>query len=102
VPVLVFDEIDAGIGGVVATAVARKLQEVAGRHQVFVVTHLPQLASRAGAHLLVEKGRADGRASTGVRSLEGEGRVEEIARMLGGDPDSSTSREHARELLGAG
>jgi len=102
VPVLVFDEIDAGIGGVVATAVARKLEAVSGRHQVFVVTHLPQLASRARAHLLVEKGRAEGRATTGVRALEGEGRVEEIARMLGGDPDSATSRDHARELLGAG
>ncbi|NIR81173.1 MAG: DNA repair protein RecN, partial [Gemmatimonadetes bacterium] len=56
VPVLVFDEIDAGVGGVVATAVARKLAEVAQRHQVFVVTHLPQVASRASAHLLVEKG----------------------------------------------
>jgi DNA repair protein RecN (Recombination protein N) len=102
VPVLVFDEIDAGIGGVVATAVARKLEEVSARHQVFVVTHLPQLASRASGHLLVEKGRSDGRASTGVRALEGEARVEEIARMLGGDPESTTSRDHARELLGAG
>ncbi len=101
VPVLVFDEIDAGIGGVVATAVARTLASVAERHQVFVVTHLPQLASRARAHLLVEKGRGEGRATTAVRALEGEGRVEEIARMLGGDPDSATSRDHARELLGA-
>lgn len=102
VPVLVFDEIDAGIGGVVATAVARKLVEVAQRHQVFVVTHLPQLASRAHAHLLVEKTQAGRTTTTSVRALAGDERVEEIARMLGGDPESATSREHARELLTAG
>jgi DNA repair protein RecN (Recombination protein N) len=102
VPVLVFDEIDAGIGGVVATAVARKLGEVARRHQVFVVTHLPQLASRADAHLLVEKSHAAGPTATTVRRLTGDERVEEIARMLGGDPESATSRKHAREMLAAG
>jgi DNA repair protein RecN (Recombination protein N) len=101
VPVLVFDEIDAGIGGVVATAVARKLAEVATRHQVFVVTHLPQLASRADAHLLVEKEETAGSTVTRVRTLEGEARVEEVARLLGGDPESATSRKHARELLAA-
>ena len=99
VPVLVFDEIDAGIGGVVATAVARKLEEVASRHQVFVVTHLPQLASRAHAHLLVEKDQEGETTLTRVYALEGDDRVEEVARMLGGDPDSATSRDHARELL---
>jgi DNA repair protein RecN (Recombination protein N) len=100
VPTLVFDEIDAGIGGVVATGVARKLVEVAQDHQVFVITHLPQLASRAGAHLLVRKGEsAEGVASTSVLRLDGEDRVAEIARMLGGDPESETSREHARELI---
>jgi DNA repair protein RecN (Recombination protein N) len=101
VPVLVFDEIDAGIGGVVATSVARKLAEVATRHQVFVVTHLPQLASRADAHLLVEKEQAGTSTATRVRTLEGDARVEEVARLLGGDPESATSREHARELLSA-
>jgi DNA repair protein RecN (Recombination protein N) len=101
VPVLIFDEIDAGVGGVIATAVARKLAEVAERHQVFVVTHLPQVASRAASHLLVEKGEHDGRTTTLARLLDGEARVEEIARMLGGDPESTTSREHARELLGS-
>ena len=99
VPVLVFDEIDVGIGGVVATSVARKLAEVATRHQVFVVTHLPQLASRADAHLLVEKEDAGGSTVTRVRVLAGEARVEEVARLLGGDPESATSRKHARELL---
>lgn len=100
VPVLVFDEIDAGVGGVVATSVADKLAEVAQRHQVFVVTHLPQVASRASGHLLVEKGASDGLTTTRVRRLGGDDRIEEIARMLGGDPESETSREHARELLG--
>lgn len=101
VPVLVFDEIDAGVGGVVATAVAQKLAQVASRHQVFVVTHLPQVASRAASHLLVEKGDEGDVTTTSVFRLEGEARVAEVARMLGGDPESSTSREHARELLGA-
>lgn len=101
VPTLVFDEIDAGIGGVVATYVADKLREVAGHHQVFVITHLPQLASRADRHLLVEKHEAEGIAATSVEVLGGEDRVREIARMLGGDPDSEASRRHARELLDA-
>ena len=99
VPTLIFDEIDAGIGGQVATLVAAKLQEVARYHQVFVITHLPQLASRARSHLLVEKTVGDGLAATSVDELEGEARVREIARMLGGDPESETSRDHARELL---
>lgn len=101
VPVLIFDEIDSGVGGVVATSVAAKLAEVAERHQVFVVTHLPQVASRAGAHLLVAKSDgAEGVTTTAVRRLDGEARVEEVARMLGGDPESRASRDHARELLG--
>jgi DNA repair protein RecN (Recombination protein N) len=100
VPTLVFDEIDAGIGGTVAGAVAERLAEVATEHQVFVVTHLPQVASRAGSHLRVHKGLTpDGLASTGVVALTGEERVEEVARMLGGDPESARSREHAREML---
>jgi len=101
VPVLVFDEIDAGVGGAVATAVGAKLAEVAERHQVFVVTHLPQVASRAASHLLVEKAAETGMTNTEIRALEGEDRVVEVARMLGGDPESATSREHARELLDA-
>jgi DNA repair protein RecN (Recombination protein N) len=99
VPVLVFDEIDAGVGGVVAAAVAEKLAEVASRHQVFVVTHLAQVAARGEHHLLVEKAAKGGVASAGVRALSGDARVEEIARMLGGDPESAKSRAHARELL---
>lgn len=99
VPVLVFDEIDAGIGGAVGGAVARTLAGVALRHQVLVVSHLPQIAARAGTHFMVEKAQEAGRTATVLRLLEGAERVKEIARMLGGDPDSSVSREHARELL---
>lgn len=102
VPVLVFDEIDAGVGGVVATAVASQLVGVARRHQVFVVTHLPQVASRADTHLLVEKGATSDVTTTAVRQLADDDRVHEIARMLGGDPESTASREHARELLATG
>ncbi len=101
VPVLIFDEIDAGIGGAIATAVAEQLEEVSARHQVFVVTHLPQVASRARAHFVVSKSRPDdgGATRTEVSLLDDEGRVEEVARMLGGDPESRASRDHARELL---
>ncbi|MFH1764551.1 MAG: DNA repair protein RecN, partial [Gemmatimonadota bacterium] len=102
IPTLVFDEIDAGIGGEVALRVADKLQDVASHHQVFVITHLPQLASRAHRQLLVEKAEVAGLASTRVRELTGEDRVKEVARMLGGDAESLTSREHARELLDEG
>lgn len=101
VPTLVFDEIDAGIGGVIATKVGEKLSQVAREHQVFVITHLPQIASRANHHVLVEKLERGGVAATRVGELDGEERIREIARMLGGDPDSSTSRDHARELLDA-
>jgi DNA repair protein RecN (Recombination protein N) len=99
VPTLVFDEIDSGIGGEVALQVADKLRRVADHHQVFVITHLPQLASRAHHQLSVQKGEEEGLASTEVRELKGEDRITEVARMLGGDPDSPTSRDHARELL---
>ena len=101
VPTLVFDEIDAGIGGQVASLVAAKLKDVARYHQVFVVTHLPQLASQASSHLLVEKSTGEGIAATDVKGLTGDARVREIARMLGGDPESETSKDHARELLAA-
>jgi DNA repair protein RecN (Recombination protein N) len=99
IPSLVFDEIDAGIGGRVGNQVADRLREVANDHQVFVVTHLPQIASRADHHLVVEKSVRAGFASTAVRTVTGDARVHELARMLGGDPESSASLEHARDLL---
>jgi DNA repair protein RecN (Recombination protein N) len=100
IPTLVFDEIDAGIGGRVANQVGDKLKRVAGSHQVFVITHLPQIASRANTHLLVLKADRGGITATDVQPLEGADRVRELARLLGGDPESEVSIEHARELLG--
>jgi len=99
VPTLIFDEVDAGIGGTVAHAVGQTLEAVAEHHQVFVITHLPQVAARGAHHFRVEKGEAEGVATTKVVLLTGTDRVEEIARMLGGDPDSPTSLEYAREIL---
>ena len=99
-PTLVFDEIDAGIGGVVAGRVGERLQEVARGRQVLVVTHLARIAARASNHLLVEKVAAKDTTVTALRRLDGEERVREIARMLGGDPESASSLDHARELLG--
>jgi DNA repair protein RecN (Recombination protein N) len=99
VPSLVFDEIDSGVGGRVAHHVAERLAMVAENHQVFAITHLPQIASKASVHLFVEKVQQDGLASARVRTLEGEERVEELARMLGGDPGREVSRRHAAELL---
>ena len=102
VPTLVFDEVDAGIGGRVALQVGDKLRAVAEAHQVFAITHLPQIASRAHLHLLVQKQESEGVVSTAVRVLDAAERVQEIARMLGGDPESRVSLEHARELLARG
>jgi DNA repair protein RecN (Recombination protein N) len=102
VPTLVFDEVDAGIGGRVALQVGEKMREVAVSHQVFAITHLPQIASRANVHLRVSKSERDGRTATEVDALADDERVHEIARMLGGDPESAVSLEHARELLERG
>lgn len=78
------------------------MRGIADSHQVFAITHLPQIASRAHAHLHVEKGEVDGRVATQVRRLDGDERVLEIARMLGGDSESRVSLDHARELLERG
>lgn len=102
VPCLVFDEIDSGVGGRVAHQVAERLARVARRHQVFAVTHLPQIASRADCHWRVAKEEIEGRAAATVERLEPAARVEEVARMLGGDPGSSVSRLHAEEMLAGG
>jgi DNA repair protein RecN (Recombination protein N) len=99
VPTLVFDEVDAGVGGRVALQVGDKMRQVAERHQVFAITHLPQIASRAQTHLLVRKVEREGTTTTEVDELDADARVREIARMLGGDAESEVSRRHARELL---
>jgi DNA repair protein RecN (Recombination protein N) len=102
VPTLVFDEIDAGIGGRVGQQVGDALRALANRHQVFAITHLAQLAARAHHQIVVEKGTSDGVTSTDVRVVNGAERTSEIARMLGGDPSSSVSLAHADELLRGG
>ena len=99
VPTLIFDEVDAGIGGRVGLQVGETMRRVATFHQVFAITHLPQIAARAHHHIQVSKGARGGVTTADVTVLEGERRVAEIARMLGGDPESDVSRAHARELL---
>ncbi|HEX3157890.1 MAG TPA: DNA repair protein RecN [Gemmatimonadaceae bacterium] len=98
-PTLVFDEVDAGIGGRVGLQVGETMRRVAAHHQVFAISHLPQLAARAHHHILVSKGARGGVTTADVVILEGDARVAEVARMLGGDPESDVSRAHARELL---
>lgn len=99
VPTLIFDEVDAGIGGRVGLQVGDTLRRVAKEHQVFAISHLPQIAARAHHHIVVSKGAKSGVTTADINVLEGTGRVSEIARMLGGDPESKVSRAHARELL---
>ncbi len=96
---LVFDEADAGIGGGVAEVVGKKLKAMAARQQVLCVTHLPQIASLADHHFVVEKRVERGRTVTLVKELTEAERVEEIARMLGGEVITQRAREHAREML---
>ena len=99
VPTLIFDEVDAGIGGRVGLQVGETMRRVASYHQVFAITHLPQIAARGHHHIQVSKGARGGVTTADVAVLEGDERVAEIARMLGGDPESDVSRAHARELL---
>jgi len=101
VPTLVFDEVDQGIGGEVGVRVGESLARVAERHQVLVITHLPQIAARADRHLRIAKATRGGIATTDVSVLHGEDRVLELARMLG-DPDSDAARRMAMSLLNAG
>jgi len=100
-PTLVFDEVDAGVGGRTAAAVGRRLAQLARRHQVLVVTHLPQIAAHADRHFTVEKHSAEGTTSTDVRLLDDAGRVGELSRMLAGMEGSGLAQAHAEELLAA-
>ncbi|HET8577279.1 MAG TPA: DNA repair protein RecN [Methylomirabilota bacterium] len=99
VPTLVFDEVDAGIGGRVADMVGQKLRATATGRQVLCVTHLGPIAAYASHHLRVEKRISRGATRTTVTALGGEARIEELARMLAGEQVTETSRRHARELL---
>lgn len=98
VPTLVFDEIDAGVGGEVGTQLGEALATVARKHQVLVVTHLPQIAARADRHLVVSKAAKGGIATSDIEVIHGEDRITELARMLG-DADADTARKHAEVLL---
>jgi len=98
---LVFDEIDTGIGGRAAEAVGKKLKSLARANQVLCITHLPQIASFADHHYLIEKRESAGRTKTLVRALIAAEQTEEIARMLSGEKLTETSRQHAEQLLKA-
>ncbi len=96
---LVFDEVDAGIGGEAALTVGRSLAALGSRHQVLVVTHLPQVAAFADRQIAVSKDEVDGRTVAHAELVEGDARTRELSRMLSGMSDSATARRHARELL---
>jgi DNA repair protein RecN (Recombination protein N) len=100
-PTLVFDEVDAGVGGRLGPKVASHLEQLGRHHQVLCVTHLPAIAARAAAHLCVAKEVVDGRTRTSVTALAGEARVTEIAAMIAGGADAATARAEAVRLLQA-
>ena len=99
IPTLLFDEVDAGIGGGVAEIVGKKLKQVAAAHQVICVTHLPQIAALADSHHVVRKEISKGRTATTVKKLKEQERVEEVARMLGGLKITEKTRRHAEEMV---
>jgi DNA repair protein RecN (Recombination protein N) len=99
IPTLIFDEVDQGIGGEIGSQVADALAEVSAKHQVLVITHLPQIAARADRHILVSKQTRSGMATSSIEIIHGEDRVTEIARMLG-DAEAPESRKHAQAMLG--
>ena len=97
---MIFDEIDAGIGGAAAIEVGKRLKELAKKHQVIVVTHLPQVAAFADSHLKVEKSAKGNVTKASVYELKDEEKLSEIARMMAGMQESSSALEHAKELIG--
>jgi len=97
IPVLIFDEVDANVGGETASAVGEKMRQIARSRQVLCITHLPQVAAQATAHYVVTKDTRSGRTTSQIQLLEGKERVTELARMLGGQTDAA--RKHAAALL---
>ena len=97
VPVLIFDEVDANVGGETAVTVGEKMSRIASERQVLCITHLPQVAAQASAHYLVTKHTKAGRTISGICLLNRSERITEIARMLGGQSDAA--RKHAEALL---
>ena len=102
VETIVFDEVDAGIGGSVAEVVGKKLSVLAGRHQIICITHLPQIAKFGDHHFSISKHVSDGRTKTLIQRLNSDERVKEIARMLGGEKITKATMVHAREMLDGG
>jgi len=100
VPTLIFDEVDAGIGGRVAEIVGRMLRELGRSHQVMCVTHLPQVAAAGDQQWQVSKSVEYGKVASAVAILDQKARIEEVARMLGGVKITETTRKHAAEMLG--
>ena len=99
IPTLVFDEVDAGIGGKTATKVGEKLHQLTSYHQVFCVTHSPRIATFADWHYQVFKSEGGGGARTGIKLISGDGRVDEVCRMLGDSTRRKVTREHAKDIL---
>lgn len=99
IPVLIFDEVDSGIGGGTAEVVGKKLKEVSKNHQVLCITHLPQIAAYADAHYSVTKEVRGGRTVAGIKELKADERISELSRMLGGVKITSKAKEHAIEML---
>jgi DNA repair protein RecN (Recombination protein N) len=99
VETVIFDEVDAGIGGEAAEAVARKIQELSTHHQVLCITHLPQIASLGDVHYSVSKSVDNGRTLTNIRILSDNERVAEIAKLLGGESVTESALQSARELI---
>jgi len=97
---LIFDEVDSGVGGAVAETVGRLMKQLGTDRQVLAVTHLPQVAACADHHLVVAKQRAGSGTVSSVGAVQGEQRVAEVARMLGGERLSGTTLAHAKEMLG--
>jgi DNA repair protein RecN (Recombination protein N) len=98
-PTIIFDEIDTGISGEVAHNMAEMLEGMATRHQVFTITHLPQMASKGAAHFFVYKDDSESRTMSHIRKLKNEERVHEIAKMIGGKAPSESAFQHAKEML---
>jgi DNA repair protein RecN (Recombination protein N) len=99
IPLLIFDEIDANVGGETAIVVGQKMAQIAQRHQVICITHLPAVAASASSHFVVAKREEEGRTVSEITLLDDSSRAQEIARMLGGQ--SEAVRRHAKELLKA-
>ena len=99
IPVMVFDEVDTGIGGKIAEVVGSKLKKIATEKQVFCITHLPQIAGKAISHFVVFKTVKEKRTYSSIRELSEQERVEEIARMSGGKKITETTLRHAREMI---